>query len=468
MGTLFKNGTVITASDSYPADVLVDGETIALIGHNIPAEGHKVVDASGQLLMPGGIDVHTHLELPFGGTVSSDDFSTGHKGAAFGGTTTHIDFVIQPKGGSLHDGLETWHKKSGHKAQIDYGFHMAITDLRPEVMKEIPTLVNEGITSLKLFMAYKNVFQIDDQTLFRAMMTAAENGMLIMVHAENGDVVADLIEKYLSEGKTDPIYHAHSRPSAVEGEATGRAIALAGVANCPLYVVHMTCDESITQLRIGRERGLPVMGETCVQYLFLTVDDLKKPNYEGAKFICSPPIRTVHDQEVLWSALRDRTLQVVSTDHCPFWFEGGVKGRIKGKELGKGDFSKIPNGLPVIEDRLKMMWTYGVGQGHFDANRFVELMATNPAKIFGLYPRKGTLAVGSDADIVIWDPEKRETVSARTHHMNVDYNCFEGCAVQGAPSAVFLRGTQIVDGDEWLGRNGQGQYLKRNAHAPVL
>lgn len=468
MGTLFKGGTVVTASDSYPADILVEGEKIALLGQNLPEGGHKVVNASGKLLMPGGIDVHTHLELSFGGTVSSDDFNTGHRAAAFGGTTTHIDFVIQPKGGSLHDGLAEWHKKSGHKAQIDYGFHMAITDLRPEVMKEIPTLVSEGITSLKLFMAYKNVYQVDDQTLFRAMMTAAENGMMIMVHAENGDVVADLISKYLSEGKTDPIYHAYSRPSAVEGEATGRAIALAGVAGCPLYVVHMTCDESIAQLRLGRERGLPVMGETCVQYLFLTVDDLKKPDYEGSKYICSPPIRTVHDQEVLWSALRDRTLQVVSTDHCPFWFEGGVKGRIPGKELGKGDFSKIPNGLPVIEDRLKMMWTYGVGQGHFDANRFVELMATNPAKVFGLYPRKGTLAVGSDADIVVWDPEKRETVSARTHHMNVDYNVFEGCAVQGAPSAVFLRGTQIVDGDEWLGRNGQGQYLKRSPHAPVL
>jgi dihydropyrimidinase len=468
MGILFKHGTIINAGDTFPADVLVEGEKIVLIGQAIPEEGHKVIDATGKYLMPGGIDVHTHLELPFGGTVSSDDFSTGHKAAAFGGTTTHIDFVIQPKGASLHDGLDIWHKKSHDKAQIDYGFHLAITDLRPEVMQEIPSLVAEGVTSLKLFMAYKGVFQIDDMTLFRAMMTAAENGMMIMVHAENGDVVDDLIHKYLGEGKTDPIYHAYSRPSAVEGEATGRAVALAGVAGCPLYVVHMTCEEAVQQLRFGRERGLPVQGETCVQYMFLTEDDLKKPNYEGAKFVCSPPIRTVHDQEILWKALRDRTLQVVSTDHCPFWFEGGVNGRIPGKELGKGDFSKIPNGLPVIEDRMKIMWHYGVNGGRFDANRFVELMSTNPAKIFGLYPRKGTIAIGADADIVVWDPNHKEVISATTHHMNVDYNLFEGREVQGGATAVFLRGQQLVDGANWLGHNGQGQFLKRNPHAPVL
>jgi dihydropyrimidinase len=419
-------------------------------------------------LIPGGIDVHTHLELPFGGTVSSDDFSTGHCAAAFGGTTTHIDFVIQPKGGSLHDGLADWHNKAGSKAQIDYGFHLAITDLRDEVMKEIPSLVNDGVTSLKLFMAYKGVFQIDDTTLFRAMMMAADNGMLIMVHAENGDVVDDLIKKYLSEGKTDPVYHAYSRPPQVEGEATNRAVVLAGIAGCPLYVVHMTCEDAVTALRMGRAKGLPVMGETCIQYMFLTTKDLEKPNFEGAKYVCSPPVRTEHDHKVLWQALRDRTLQVVSTDHCPFWFEGGVKGHIPGKELGKGNFAKIPNGLPVIEDRMKILWHYGVGEGHFDANRFVELTATNPAKIFGLYPRKGTIAVGSDADIVVWDPGKSETVSAHTHHMNTDYNIFEGRQIKGGPVAVFLRGQQIVDGDQWRGRNGQGQFLKRSAHAPVL
>ncbi len=468
MGTLFKNGTILNASDTYAADVLVEGEQIVLIGQSIAAEGHKVIDASGKYLMPGGIDVHTHLELAFGGTFSSDDFSTGHRAAAFGGTTTHIDFAIQSRGHSLHETLADWHSRADPKAQIDYGFHLGITDLRPEVMAEIPTLVADGVTSLKLFMAYKGVFQVDDQTLFRTMMTAAEHGMLTMVHAENGDVVDDLIHKLLAEGKTDPKYHAVSRPSAVEGEATGRAVALAGVAGAPLYVVHMTCEEAIQQLRLGRDRGLPVQGETCVQYLFLTVDDLARPGYEGAKFICSPPIRTVHDQEVLWKALRDRTLQVVSTDHCPFWYEGGINGRIKGKELGKGDFSKIPNGLPVIEDRMKVMWHHGVSGGRFDANRYVELMSTNPAKIFGLYPRKGTIAVGSDADIVVWDPEKLEKISAQTHHMNVDYNLFEGQTVKGGAAAVFLRGTQIVDGAQWLGHNGGGQFLKRKAHAPVL
>jgi dihydropyrimidinase len=468
MNTLFKNGTVINAGDSFAADVLVDGEKIVMIGQNIPVGDSNVVDAKGKYLIPGGIDVHTHLELPFGGTVSSDDFSTGHCAAAFGGTTTHIDFVIQPKGGSLHDGLADWHKKASSKAQIDYGFHLAITDLRDEVMKEIPSLVNDGVTSLKLFMAYKGVFQIDDTTLFRAMMTAAENGMLIMVHAENGDVVDDLIKKYLSEGKTDPIYHALSRPPQVEGEATNRAVVLAGIAGCPLYVVHMTCEDAITAMRMGRAKGLPVMGETCIQYMFLTTKDLEKPGFEGAKYVCSPPVRTEHDHQVLWQALRDRTLQVVSTDHCPFWFEGGVKGHIPGKELGKGNFAKIPNGLPVIEDRMKILWHYGVGEGHFDANRFVELTATNPAKIFGLYPRKGTIAVGSDADIVVWDPEKSETVSAQTHHMNTDYNIFEGRKVKGGAVAVFLRGQQIVDSEQWRGRNGQGQFLKRSAHAPVL
>ncbi len=468
MGILFKSATVINAADTFVGDVLVDGEKIVMIGTNIPKSSHKVIDCKGKYLMPGGIDVHTHLALPFGGTSSSDDFNTGHVAAAFGGTTSHIDFVIQPKGGSLHDGLDVWHKKSRDKAQIDYGFHMAITDLTPEVMNEIPSMVEEGITSLKLFMAYKGVFQVDDQTLFRAMLTAADNGQIIMVHAENGDAIDDLTRKYLAEGKTAPKYHAETRPALLEGEATGRAIALAGVAKSPLYVVHMTCDESISQLRLGRERGLPVMGETCVQYMFLTAKDLDRPGNEGAKFVCSPPIRTEKDQEVLWGALRDGTLQAVSTDHCPFWYEGGVNGRLAGKELGKGDFSKIPNGLPVIEDRQMIMWHHGVNGGHFSPNRFVELTATNPAKIFGMYPRKGTISVGADADIVLWDPKARHTISAKTHHMNTDYNIFEGYKVKGKPTQVFVRGHQVVDGDTWLGSQGQGKFIKREAHAPVL
>lgn len=468
MKTIIKNGTIVTASDTYQADILIDGEQIALIGRNLPTDNHAVIDATGKLLLPGGIDVHTHLELPFGGTLSSDDFFTGHQAAAFGGTTTHIDFSIQPKGGSLRQGLEQWHQKAEGKAAIDYGFHMAITDLRDEVMAEIPSLVNEGVTSLKLFMAYKGVFQVDDTTLFRSMLKAAEHGMLIMVHAENGDVVAELTNKLLAEGKTAPKYHAVSRPAIVEGEATGRAVALAGVAGAPLYVVHMTCTNALEQLALGRDKGFKVMGETCTQYMFIFEDDLGKPGYEGAKFVCSPPMRTPKDAEALWKALANNTLQAVSTDHCPFWFEGGVNGRIGGKELGKAGFDKIPNGVPGIEDRLPVMWEHGVNQGRLSANRFVEITSTNPAKIFGLYPRKGVIAIGADADIVLWDPNKEHTISAQTHHMRTDYNLYEGMTVRGWPERVLLRGQTIVQGEQWLGQQGAGQFLRRKPHAEVL
>lgn len=468
MGTIIKNGAIITASDTVEADLFIDGEQVALIGRDLPVEGHEVIDAAGKLLLPGGIDVHTHLELPFGGTLSSDDFFTGQRAAAFGGTTSHIDFAIQPKGGWLKEGVDTWHKKAEGKACIDYGFHVAITDLRPEVMDEIPSLIDEGIPSIKLFMAYKGVLQVDDTTLFRSMVRAGEQGMLTMVHAENGDVIAELIAAALARGETAPIYHAKTRPSIVEGEATGRAVALAGVAGAPLYVVHMTCVEALEQLALGRSRGFPVMGETCTQYMFIFEEDLGKPGFEGAKYVCSPPMRTPEDAEALWAALADGELQVVSTDHCPFWYEGGVDGRLAGKELGKASFDKIPNGVPGIEDRMAVMWHHGVGGGHFSANRFVELMSTNPAKIFGLYPRKGTLAIGSDADIVIWDPKKSHTISARTHHMKTDYNIYEGMTVQGWPERVLLRGQTIVEGDRWLGREGSGHFLHRCPHAAVI
>jgi dihydropyrimidinase len=312
MGTLIQNGTIITASDTVQADVLIEGEQIAQIGPNLANEGHEVIDATGKLLLPGGIDVHTHLSLPFGGTLSSDDFFTGQRAAAFGGTTTHIDFAIQPKGSSLKQGIDEWHEKAAGKTVIDYGFHIAINDLRPEVMAEISTLPNEGVTSLKLFMAYKGVLQIDDQTLFRS-----EHGLLTMVHAENGDVIAELTETALAKGQFEPIYHAKTRPAIVEGEATARAIALAGVANAPLYVVHMTCEDSLAALAQGRARGFPVMGETCTQYMFSFEDDLAKPNFEGAKYVCSPPMRTPQDAAALWRALASGALQVVSTDHCP-------------------------------------------------------------------------------------------------------------------------------------------------------
>lgn len=469
MTTLIKNGTVVTAGDTFKADVLIDGEQVSMMGRNLPTEGHtEVIDAEGLLLLPGGIDVHTHLELPFGGTVSSDDFFTGHRAAAFGGTTSHIDFAIQPIGGTLRQGIGEWHHKAEGKACIDYGFHVAITDLRDDVMAEIPTVIDEGVTSLKLFMAYKGLFQIDDTTLFRAMMTAAEHGMLIMVHAVNGDVVAHLTAKFLAEGKTDTRYHAATQPALAEAEATGRAVALAGITGAPLYVVHMTCEEAVEQLALGRAKGLPVMGETCTQYMFVFEEDLAKPNYEGAKYICSPPVRQPKDAPVLWKALADNTLQAVSTDHCPFWFEGGIEGRIAGKELGKASFDKVPNGMPGIEDRMPVMWHNGVNGGHYNANRFVEITATNPAKIFGLYPRKGTIAVGSDADIVLWDPQKEHTISAQTHHMNTDYNVYEGMTVKGWPVRTLLRGKSIVVGSEWHGQEGSGTFLHRRPHAEVL
>jgi dihydropyrimidinase len=490
MGLLFKNGTVITASEMTRADVLVEGEVITLIGQNINPAGHEVVDCEGKYLMPGGIDVHTHLDLPFGGTISNDDFDVGHMAAAFGGTTMHIDFVIQPKGGTLHQGLDTWRKKA-QVAQIDYGFHMAVTDLNDAVLNEIPTMVGEGITSLKLFMAYKNVFQIDDATLFKTMRVAAGNGMIVMVHAENGDVEAALTPALLAGGKTDPKFHAASRPPEIEGEATNRAVVMSGLTGCPLYVVHMTCEPAIDALRRGRALGYPVMGETCVQYFFLTVDDhLALPGFEGAKFVCSPPIRSKHDQGVLWKAVRDGTLQIVSTDHCDFWYEGGVgpwedwaeqhKGdwvgyekqdpsyRRPGKELGLNNFAKIPNGMPGIEDRMMVIWDAGVNSGKISPSRFVELNCTNPAKIFGMYPKKGTISVGADADILVWDPQQTHTISAKTHHMRVDYNCYEGMTVKGKPVQVYQRGKKLVDGSNWHGTNGGGQFVARKPYAPVL
>jgi dihydropyrimidinase len=490
MGLLFKNGTIITASDMVKADVLVEGEVITLLGQNISPEGHEVVDCTGKYLMPGGIDVHTHLDLVgFGNTTSNDDFQTGHVGALFGGTTCHIDFVIQPKGGNLHDGLATWREKA-KIANMDYAFHMAVTDLNDEILEEIPTMIDEGITSLKLFMAYKNVFQVDDATLFKTMRVAAQHGMIVMVHAENGDVESSLTPALLAAGKTDPKYHAASRPPEIEGEATNRAVMMSGLSGCPLYVVHMTCEPAVEALRRGRSLGYPVMGETCVQYFFLTVDDhLSQPNHHGAKFVCSPPIRATRDHAVLWQAVKDHTLQIVSTDHCDYWFEGS-KGpweewkktgkswtefeaqdpsyRRPGKDQGKDNFAKIPNGMPGLEDRMMVMWHAGVNAGKISPSRFVELNCTNPAKIFGMYPRKGALTLGADADILVWDPEAHHTISAKTHHMRVDYNVYEGMQVKGKPVQVYQRGRKVIDGDQYLGKNGDGKYIARKPHAPVL
>ncbi|MCC6615414.1 MAG: dihydropyrimidinase [Anaerolineae bacterium] len=491
MGTLFRNGTVVTASDMFEADVLVEDGVITQIGKGISRRGHEVVNCRGKYLMPGGIDVHTHLDLPFGGTYSNDDFDVGHKAAAFGGTTTHIDFAMQPKGGTLHDALNIWREKS-KPAQIDYSYHVGLTDLRDDVMDEIPSLLDEGITSLKLFMAYKNVFQVDDKTLYRAMMQAAANGMLVMVHAENGDVEEQLRTQLLAEGKTDPVWHYSSRPPEIEGEATNRAVVMSGMTGCPLYVVHVTCEQSIAALRRGRALGYPVMGESCVQYFHITRDKhLGAKGFEGAKYVCSPPVRNPEHHAVLWQAIKDGTLQVVSTDHCDFWYEGGVgpwkewaekhnggnwieyekqdpSYRRPGKELGKGNFSKIPNGLPAIEDRLMVMWHLGVNSGKISPQRFVEINCTNPAKIFGMYPKKGAIVVGGDADLIVWDPKKTHTLSAETQHMKCDYSLFEGMKVRGMPVQVYLRGRKLVDGDQWFGTNGGGQFVHRKPNAPVL
>lgn len=491
MGTLFRGGTLITAAEQVTADVLVEGEHIALIGVDLPAAGHEVVDCTGLYVMPGGVDVHTHLDMPLANTASNDDYETGGRAAAFGGTTTVLDFAIQPQGGTLADGLALWRRK-GERAVIDYGFHMTITDARDDVLAEIPAMREAGISTLKVLMAYKGRIMVDDTALFRTLRAARQHDMLVMVHCENGDVEYQLRHELLAAGRTDPIYHAASRPAEIEGEATNRAVMMAGLTGCPLYVVHVTCAQSVDALRRGRALGYPVMGESCVQYFHLTVDDhLAQPDFMGAKYVCSPAIRTPHDHAALWEAVRDGTLQVVSTDHCPFWLEGGVGPwrewaathdghhwsdyeaqdptyRRAGKELGRGDFSQMPNGLPGIEDRLMVMWHSGVNGGRITPQRFVELHCTNPAKAFGLYPRKGTLLPGADADIVLWDPARTHTISAATHHMRTDYNCYEGMTVRGMPVQVYLRGRRIVDGERWLGAAGSGCYLARTPGAPLL
>lgn len=473
MKTLIKNGTVVTASDSYRADILIDGETIALVGPTLPQPDAAVVDAAGKFVLPGAIDVHTHLDLAMMGTCSSDDYYSGHKAAAFGGTTSHIDFAIQYKGESLHQALETWRAKARDRAVIDYGFHMTLTDATDAALAEIPTLVAEGVTTIKILMAYKGRLQVDDTGLLRALMKTAEAGMLVMVHAENGDAIEVLIKEALSRGDLAPVHHALTRPHWCEAEATLRALALAAAAGAPVYVVHMTCRAAVEQLLYGRDHGVKAMGETCPQYLFFTVDHLRRP--DGAKWVFSPPVRTSADNAYLWQAIGRGELQVVGTDHCPFPFDGTKPIRYEGqaflragKELGRGDFTKIPNGAPGIQDRLPMLWTYGAGAGHLSMNRLVEVCCTNPAKIFGLYPGKGTIAVGSDADLVVWDPGLKKTMGVATSHQRTDYNLYEGMEVTGWPVKVYSRGRLLVDGDEWLGRAGTGRYLARKAGAQVL
>jgi len=457
MSILIKNGRIITAEQDYIADIYIEKEKVTLIGENLKNDVDKVFDAKGKYVIPGGIDVHTHLDMPFGGTTSSDDFETGTKAAAFGGTTSLIDFAIQPKGGSMREGLETWMAKAKGKATIDYGFHMIITDLPDERLSEMDEMVKEGVTSFKLFLAYPGVLMVDDATIYKAMQQSKKNGALICMHAENGQVIDLIVEQTVAAGNLAPKYHALSRPAAAEGESTNRAIALAEMAGTPVYIVHLTCNDALTKVTDARNAKLPAYAETCPQYLYLSLDDISKPGFEGAKYVFSPPVREKWNQEKLWEGLQNNDLQVVSTDHCPFNFKGQ-------KELGKDDFTKIPNGGPGLENRLHLTFQGGVNEGRFSVNRWVEIISTNPAKIFGMYPHKGTIAVDSDADIVIWDPNKEHTISAKTHHMNVDYSMFEGMNIKGDAETVLSRGEVIVENKKFLGSTGRGHFIKRDAY----
>ncbi len=453
--TLIKGGRVITAADDYVGDVFIENERISLIGESLDVEADKVIDASGRYVLPGGVDPHTHLDMPFGGTVTIDDVESGQTAAAFGGTTCHVDFVIQPQGATFAAALDEWRAKADGKQLIDMGYHMAITDLdEGGTLEELASLPDQGVTSYKLFMAYKGALMVDDETLFRSMQVAADSGALVMVHAENGDAIDVLIKEALAEGKTEPKYHALTRPPETEGEATNRAIQLSRVAGSPLYVVHVSCQEAVEPIALAREKGWNIWGETCTQYFFVDYTFLERPNFEGAKYVYTPPPRDKANQDVLWNAVRTDILSAISTDHCAFNWDGQ-------KTLGRDDFSKIPNGGPGLENRLQMIHEFGVRGERISLNRMVELLSTNPAKLFGLYPRKGTIAVGSDADIVVFDPEKKVTISASTHHSRVDYNLYEGTEVTGSPEVVLLRGNVLVENDELVASPGIGQYVAR-------
>jgi dihydropyrimidinase len=463
---LIKGGTLITASETFIADLLVIGEKIEQVGRDLQAPNAEVFNATGRLIMPGGVDPHTHFDLPMAGTVSSDDHYSGHKAAAFGGTTTAIDFVSQDFP-SLAECVDAWHQKADKKAAIDFSFHMNLTRLDDAIAAEIPSLCDMGITTLKTFTAYNGRLRLSDGNIFRALQIGRDNGMLVMLHAENGDVIDILIAEALAAGHTTPEWHAKTRPAWGAVEASLRAAALAAQADAPLYIVHMNAAGEVDMLAYAREHGIHVMGETCPQYLFFTEDDLRRK--DGSKWVCSPPMRSAADNARIWEGLKDGTLQTIGTDHCAFFFDGtkpilyeGKRVAIPGKELGRNDFTKIPNGLPGVQDRLPVLWTYGVGSGRISANQFVALTSTNPAKIFGMYPRKGALLPGSDADIVIWDPKRKVKYGVALSHQRTDYNLYEGWDLIGYPEKVFLRGQLIVDGKQWLGKAGGGVFLKRS------
>jgi len=452
---LIKNGSVFTASESYKADILIRNGKIAEIAAKIaPPPGAEVIDAKGLEIYPGGVDVHTHFALPFMGTVSADDFESGTKAAACGGTTTIVDFAIPVKGGSTIDALKAWHAKADGKAVVDYGFHMAMVDYNDKIAAEIPKLVKEGITSFKCFLAYKGVFMVDDATFLEVLTAAKKHGVLVSIHAENGDMLSYLMKHLIEDGHTGPQYHPVAHPASAEGEATHRGIVLAKAAGAPLYIVHLSCNEALKEVKGARDRGQLVMAETCPQYLLLDDELYMKPGFEAAKWVMSPPLRDRAGQKKLWEGLRDGFLQTVATDHCSFNFKGQ-------KDMGKDSFLKIPNGIPAVGDRLNLLYTYGVKKGRLDRNRFAAITSTNPARIFGLYPEKGTIAPGSDADLLIMDPKKKGKISKETSHHAVDYSAFEGFELEGMPAVVISRGEVVARDNKFTGARGRGKFIKR-------
>ncbi len=455
MKILIKNGRIVTAVDDYSADILVEDGRITVIGARLDMEADKIIDAANRLVIPGGIDPHTHMELPFGGTASSDDFRTGTIAAAHGGTTTIIDFAVQYHGQSLVEAVDNWHRKAEGKTAIDYSFHLITTELPDEKIPEMKQLIREGVTSFKLFMAYPGVFLVDDATIYRAMKAAGTAGGLICMHAENGIVINEIIKNALAEGKTSPRFHALTRPTKAEAEGVHRAIAIAEMADSPVYIVHLSCADALEEVREARDAGIPAYAETCPQYLFLDYSLYEREGFEGAKWVMTPPLREKWNQDKLWQGLRGNDLQVISTDHCPFCFK-------EQKELGRDDFTKIPNGGPGVEHRMSLVYNGGVVGNRISVNRFVELTSTAAAKLFGLFPRKGTIAVGSDADIVIFDPTEEMTISSETHHMNVDYSAYEGMKVRGVTKTVLSRGRVIVEDGNYTGRAGDGQFIRRS------
>lgn len=454
MSILIKNGRIITATDDYMADIFIEGETISQIGKNLKVAADREIDASGKLVMPGGIDPHVHLDMPFMGTYSSDNYETGTRAALFGGTTMVIDFILQTQGKSLQSALQEWKGRSDNNAVGDYSFHMAVTDYNEETRKEIQHFIEvEGITSFKTFMAYKGALMIDDRQMVGLMQEVKKHGGLINVHATNGDMIDYLVAKYRSEGKRAPLYHYLSQPEVTEAEASSRFADLADYTGCPGYIVHLTCEGALNAVRFATRRNQHVFVETCIQYLILDAS-LYERDFEGAKWVMSPPLREKKDQETLWAGLNQGLVNVVATDHCPFMWEQ--------KLMGKDDFSKIPNGHPAIENRMELLFSEGVNKGRITLNKYVEVASTNAAKIFGMFPKKGTIAIGSDADIVIFDPKEKHTISAKTHHMNVDYSSYEGWEVTGKVKTVLLRGTVAIENNECKVSKGFGQFVKRN------